>query len=47
MNQTPPVPLSLAIPFIHKPKISLRQPIGWESVTQKDGVLSPQPMRGL
>lgn len=35
MNQTPPVPLSLAIPFIHKPKISLRQPIGWESVWRK------------
>lgn len=31
---------SLTIHFIHKPKILLRQPVGWERTTQKDGVLS-------
>lgn len=31
---------SLTIHFIHKPKILLRQPIGWARATQKDGVLS-------
>lgn len=31
---------SLTIHFIHKPKILLKQAIGWERATQKDGVLS-------
>lgn len=37
---------SLTIHFIHKPKILLRQPIGWARALRKKTACSRQPMRG-